>query len=207
MSEVCRPLIEVLAEIEDPRHARGRRHPFVAILALAVVATLCGAKGYVAIAEWGRNYGGALALALGFTRPKTPCASTFYLALRDLDRPTFERVLGQWAEQVLAATPRRKGEWEALAIDGKTVRGAKQQGALEVHLLSVLSQRLGLTLFQHAVADKTNEIGAIQEVLAALVLEGRRATTFSPVCRRGVPPAVRGKRGASSSSSPAGHRT
>ena len=45
MSETCRPLIEGLAEIEDPRHARGRRHPFVAILALAVVATLCGAKG------------------------------------------------------------------------------------------------------------------------------------------------------------------
>src|SRR5205807_1295225 len=99
MTETCRPLIEVLAEIEDPRHARGRRHPFVAILALAVVA----------IAEWGRNYGGALAHALGFTRPKTPCASTFFLALRDLDRQTFERVLGQWAEGVLAATPRRKG--------------------------------------------------------------------------------------------------
>ena len=195
MSETCRPLIEVLAEIEDPRHARGRRHPFVAILALAVVATLCGAKGYVAIAEWGRNYGGALALALGFTRPKTPCASTFYLALRDLDRPTFERVLGQWAEQVLAATPRRKGEWEALAIDGKTVRGAKQQGALEVHLLSVLSQRLGLTLFQHAVADKTHEIGAIQEVLAALVLEGRVVTMDALLCQREVARTIREKGG------------
>src|SRR5712691_9205444 len=99
MTETCRPLIEVLAEIEDPRHARGRRHPFRAILGLAVVATLCGAKGYVAIAEWGRNYGGALAQALGFTRPKTPCASTFFLALRDLDRPTFERVIGRWTEQ------------------------------------------------------------------------------------------------------------
>src|SRR5438309_11918337 len=101
MSETCRPLIEVLAEIEDPRHARGRRHPFVAILALAVVATLCGAKGYVAIAGWGRNYGGAVARALGFTRPKTACASTFYFALRAQDRPTFERVRGQWDEQVM----------------------------------------------------------------------------------------------------------
>src|SRR5437660_11932163 len=98
MTETCRPLIEVLAEIEDPRHARGRRHPFVAILALAVVATLCGAKGYVAIAEWGRNYGGALALALGFTRPKPPCASTFLLALRDLDRPTVARGPGPRAD-------------------------------------------------------------------------------------------------------------
>ena len=51
MTATCRPLIEVLAEVEDPRHARGQRHPFAAILALAVVATLCGAKGYTAIAE------------------------------------------------------------------------------------------------------------------------------------------------------------
>ncbi len=195
MSETCRPLVEVLAEIEDPRHARGRRHPFVAILGLAVVATLCGAKGYVAIAEWGRNYGGALAQALGFTRPKTPCASTFFLALRDLDRPTFERVIGRWTEQVLAATPRRPGEWEALAIDGKTVRGAKQQGALDTHLLSVLSQRLGLTLFQQAVADKTNEIGAIQAVLEALVLEGRVVTMDALLCQRDVARTIRAKGG------------
>ena len=186
MGERCRPLIEVLAEIEDPRPRRGRRHPFAAILGRAVVATLCGAKGYVAIAEGGRNYGGALAQALGFTRPKTPCASTFFLALRDLDRQAFERVIGQWAEQVLAATPRKPAAWEALAIEGKTVRGAKQQGALEVHRLSVLSQRLGLTLFQQAVADKTNEIGAIQAVLEALVLEGRVVTMDALRCQRAV---------------------
>src|SRR5437870_8160979 len=143
MTATCRPLIEVLAEVEDPRHARGQRHPFAAILALAVVATLCGAKAYTAIAEWGRNYGGAFAQALGFTRSKTPCASTFYLALRDVDRQAFERLLAAWAETALAATPLPKGEKEALAIDGKTVRGAQQQGALDVHLLSVLSQRLG----------------------------------------------------------------
>jgi hypothetical protein len=55
MTGECRPLIEVLAEVQDPRKARGKRHPFAAILALAVVATLCGAKGYSAIAAWGRN--------------------------------------------------------------------------------------------------------------------------------------------------------
>lgn len=195
MVEAGRPLIEVLAEIPDPRHARGQRHPFGAILALAVVATLCGAKGYTAMAEWGRNYGGALAQALGFTRPKTPCASTFFLALRDLDRPIFERILGRWAEAVLAAIPCPPGEWEALAIDGKTVRGAKQQGALEVHLLSVLSQRLGLTLFQQAVADKTNEIGAIQAVLAALVLEGRVVTMDALLCQREVARTIRAQGG------------
>lgn len=195
MGERVRPLVEVLAEIEDPRCARGKQHPITAILSLAVVATLGGAKGYTAIAEWGRNHGGSLALALGFTRPKTPCASTFCLIFRSIDRQAFERALAGWAEGVLAATPRSPGEWEAVAIDGKTLRGSKKQGALDVHLLSVLSQRLGLTLFQQAVADKTNEIGAMQELLSALVLEGRVVTMDALLCQREIARTIREKGG------------
>jgi len=165
------------------------------MLALAVVATLCGAKGYGAIAEWGRNYGGPLARALGFTRSKTPCAATFYHLLRRLDRLALERALATWAESALAASPPQEGEWEALAIDGKSLRGSQQQGALDVHLLSVLSQRLGLTLLQQAVPDKTNEIGAIQQVLCALVLEGRVVTMDAMLCQREVAATIMGKGG------------
>jgi hypothetical protein len=60
----ARPLIEVLAEVPDFRSNRGKRHPLVAILALACRAMRCGYRSYTAIAEWGRHYGAHLVHAL-----------------------------------------------------------------------------------------------------------------------------------------------
>lgn len=186
MSGTCRSLVEVLAEVEDPRKARGKRHPLAAILALAVAATLCGAKGSGAIAQWGRDQGAPLARALGFTRAKTPCAGTLHSLFQRLDRQALERALSAWVEAVLATCPPAKGSLEALAIDGKTLRGSQKQGALEVHLVSGLSHRLGLTLYQQAVSAKTNEIGTLPEVLAALVLEGRVVTMDALLCQHKI---------------------
>jgi hypothetical protein len=120
------PLIQVLVEIPDFRKSRGKRHPLPAILAMACAATLCGARSYSAMAEWGRNYGRTLAQALGFTHAKTPCAATLHTVFRDLDVELFESKLRQWAEQVLLAYPRRPGQDEALAIDGKALRGSQK---------------------------------------------------------------------------------
>lgn len=144
---------------------------------MACAAMLCGYRGYVAIAEWGHNYGPELSHALGFTRDKTPCVGTLHTVLRNLDRDKLEAKLGEWAESVMVAAPAptdpAEEEQEGIAIDGKTLRGSRKQGAPGAHLLSALSHRLGLTLAQCSVDDKTNEITAISEILRGLVLEGR----------------------------------
>jgi DDE family transposase len=198
MKEECLTLWEVLAQVPDPRDRSGKRHPLPVILALAVAAALCGYKGPTAIAEWSRNYGVEFARALGLTRAYPPCAATFCNVLRRLDREALEAALSAWAQQVLEQLPPAPGTREVLAIDGKTLRGSAQQGALHVHLLSVLSHRLGLTLHQQAVADKTNEIGAIQEVLAALVLEGRVVTVDALLCQREIARTIIAKGGTTS---------
>jgi predicted transposase YbfD/YdcC len=184
MEPQCRPLCDTLHELPDPRQARGRRYPLAAILALMCVAMLCGYRSYSAIADWGRCYGQKLARALGFTRDQTPCAATLHHVLRQLDSSLVEAAIGAWAEQVLMALPPAAGELEALAIDGKTLRGSRKQGAPAVHLLSVLSHRLGLTVWQQAVADKTNEIPVLEDVLRGLLLEGRVITVDALLTQR-----------------------
>lgn len=73
-----------------------------------------------------------------------------------------------------------------MAVDGKTLRGSKKQGAPGTHLLSVLSHRLGLTLTQQAVDVKTNEIKAIETVLEHIVLNGRVLTMDALLTQRQV---------------------
>ena len=168
-----RPLIEVLAEIPDFRAAQGRRHPLSAILALGCCAALCGYRSYGAMAEWGRNYGGRLVRALGFTREQTPCAATLHTVFRQLEVAAFEARLGAWAESWLGAEAVPDAGVEGVAVDGKTLRGSRKQGAAGTHLLSALSHRLGVTLGQQAVDAKTNEIPQAEELLTALVVAGR----------------------------------
>jgi predicted transposase YbfD/YdcC len=166
-------LIECIATLPDPRKVRGKRHPLVAMVALAVAATLCGYRSYSAMAEWVRTSGLAMSQALGFTRTQTPCAATFYHLFRRLDRAALETCLGGWTKQVLAALAGEDTSGLAgVAIDGKTLRGSRKQGAPLTHLLSAVSHRLGLTLGQVAVDEKTNEITAIHPLLQGLLLAG-----------------------------------
>ena len=180
------PLIEVFSDIADFRKSRGKRHPLSAVLALACCAMLCGYRSYSAIAEWGRNYGPAIAPALGFTH-NTPCAATLHTIFRCIDREAFEAKVGAWAERVVATAPVAPEAPEiAIAVDGKTLRGSQKQGAPETHLFSVLAHRAGLTLTQQAVAAKTNEIKEVETVFGQIMLTGRIVTRDALLTQRQV---------------------
>jgi len=179
-------LIEVFSDITDFRQSRGKRHPLSALLALACCAMLCGYRSYGAIAEWGRNYGTDMAHALGFTH-HTPCAATLHTIFRSIDREAFEAKVGAWAESLVATVPSVPEAPEiAIAVDGKTLRGSKKQGAPETHLLSVVTHRVGLTLTHQAVAAKTNEITEVETVFGKIVLAGRIVTMDALLTQRQV---------------------
>jgi predicted transposase YbfD/YdcC len=179
-------LVEYLEQIPEYRQARGKRHPLLALLLLVCVATLCGAQGQRAIADWGRFCGPAWLRRLGFTRPRGPSQPTLSRLFQRIPHRTVEAVLGRWAEQVLRNCPAEAGALEGIALDGKALRGSQRQGAADAHLLAAFSHRLGVVLGQLGVPDKTNEIGAAGECLLALMLEGRVVTADALLTQREI---------------------
>jgi predicted transposase YbfD/YdcC len=169
-------LKDALADVPDFRQAQGRRYELLPVLLLCCVAVMCGARSQAAIADWGHNYGARWLSRLGIHRRRGPSQPTLHRILKGLDSARLEQCVSRWAEQVLAACRAPADALEALAIDGKTLRGSAQQGAVESHLLSALSHRLGVVVAQLGVQDKSHELGHLQPLLEALVLDGRVVT-------------------------------
>jgi len=143
-----RGLLEAFGRVPDPRGAKGRRHPLPAILALATAAMLSGARSLYAMAQWGRLQDPAVIKALGFTRDKTPSVSTLHLVLSLLDIASFERALREWAQREFG--DRR----EAIAIDGKGIRGIHGEELPGVRLVAAYADKAGLVLAQSGGKDQ-----------------------------------------------------
>ena len=88
--------------------------------------------------------------------------------LQDLDPTDLNTRLRSW---LCTRTGTVEGR-TVIAMDGKTVRGARLGQASAPHLLSALDHATGAVLSQARVADKSNEIPAIRELLEPLDLDG-----------------------------------
>jgi hypothetical protein len=148
-------LLRSLADVPDPRSRHGRRHPLPAVLALATAAMLCGARSLYAIAQWGREQPPEVVRALGFTRQPTPGVATLHRVFKALDVDRFEQVLAQWAQAALGD----RGQGEAIAIDGKALRGIHGEQLPGVRLVAAYDVQTGLVLAQKGGQTEKNPPG------------------------------------------------
>lgn len=178
-------LLDILAEVPDPRHKKGKRHPLVSILALIVIGLMSNHKGYTSIATWARNQP-ELTKALGFRSPKTPCAATIHNLLKRLDVVRLEASLTTWVFSKLESLQVLKTQHlHGVAIDGKELRGSEDpETGYRTHLLSAVSHELGITLAQCAVSQKTNEIPISTKLLKTFEVVGKVVTTDALLTQR-----------------------
>jgi predicted transposase YbfD/YdcC len=151
-------LLDLLAQVPDPRKRRGRRHPLAGLLAVGIAAVIAGSRSFAAIGQWAADAGPEVLAVLGAVRGAAD-ESTFRRAFALASPDALDRVLGAW----LWTRAVRAGGRLVIAIDGKTVRGAKNKDGKAPHLVAALAHGIGAVLGQVAV----DEIPAVRELLKA----------------------------------------
>lgn len=163
-------LVEVLEAMEEFRKPRGVRFPLWSVLAIAACATLSGAKSFAAMAQWAKEVPREVLLRLGCRRKNPPSEKTYRRILSAFGVERFEEKVGEW----FAGQTVSKGQ--AIAVDGKVVRGSRDGESPATHLLSAFSHEDGSVIAEQRVADKTNEIPCVEPLLENLDIEGAVVT-------------------------------
>lgn len=190
------------ALITDQRKRRGVRYQLAPLLALIMLAKLCGADKPVEIADWVSERTERLRRDLGLSWKRMPHHSTYRrllasgLKIEELEKQAREFItslgvkedemkevegkheeLKVVCEKVEVVKPEQVKIDQLRAIDGKTLRGTIPTGETQgAHLLSIYQANRCATLAQCAVANKENEISAAPRLIEQVDVRGKTVT-------------------------------
>ena len=174
-------LLRWFGELDDPRPGRNVMHRLSDMLALAILAVLCGADRWVEVATWGRCKLEWLRSFLPLPHG-IPSHDTFGRVFGRLDPASFEKCFMAWTAALA------RSDCRLIAIDGKTLRHSfdRADGKAAIHMISAWSQENQLVLGQLTTEAKSNEITAIPELLKLLDLQGAVVTTDAMGCQKTI---------------------
>jgi DDE_Tnp_1-associated len=141
-------LLDALRTLTDPRHRRGVRHPFAAVLALTFLGLVCRQTDFAAIARWANAHWPTLKPALGFTRRYAPHATTLARVTALYSVAEFQAALGRWLAGLVAVDA-----VVTAAVDGKTSKQGHGADGDPIHVLNVFAHDARVCLAQWAVGD------------------------------------------------------
>lgn len=175
-------ILDHFRALDDPRVSPATRHRLLDIVAIALLAVVCGADSWVEVEQFGKEKRDWLRTFLALPHG-IPAHDTFGRVFAALDPAQFERCFASWVGAVARLTA-----GEVVAIDGKVLRRShdRANGKGPLALVSAWAGANRLTLGQVAVADGSNEIAAIPELLRLLALKGCVVTIDAIGCQREI---------------------
>lgn len=173
--------LEHFADLEDPRQRAKVLYPLDEVLLLCLLGVLAGCESWVEIAKFGEKKLDLLRRFRPF-KDGTPSHDQLGDIFAALDAEQFQHCFIAWVSSLTGLGP------EIVAIDGKTLRRSYQESGAKapIHMISAWSARQNLVLGQAKVADKSNEIVAIPQLLDLLTIEGATVTIDAMGCQREI---------------------
>lgn len=162
------PLLDHFKDLEDPRVEYLVDHYLLDIIGLTICAVICGADTWVEVETYGRAKEEWLHQFLALPNG-IPSHDTIARLFAALNPDALQECFLRWVRSVAQLSA-----GEIIAIDGKTLRHSYDTGGDKgaIHMVSAWASQNRLVLGQVKVADKSNEITAIPELLQVLDLHG-----------------------------------
>lgn len=177
LSETC---LKYFSDLEDPRlHNHNLRHNFHDILIIAILATICGADGWVDIEQFGVAKQKWLSTFLELPHG-IPSHDTFGRVFSLIDPEAFGACFLNWIHSLPIDLKK-----EIIALDGKSVRGSnnRQTQSPMLHLVSAWAANNRMMLAQVKTEDHSNEITAIPKLLKLIDVKDSVVTIDAMGCQ------------------------
>lgn len=173
-------LITILREVPDPRVDRTKDHELTDLLVIALCTILCGGDSFYDMEDFAQVRQEWLKTFLPL-RNGPPSHDTFNRLFQAMDPNAWADALGRWTQSVRTALG-----GEVVALDGKSLRRALNQGEDMRTIVSAWATQSGLLLGQRKVRDKSNEITVVPELLQMLELSGCIVTADALHCQKQI---------------------
>jgi predicted transposase YbfD/YdcC len=166
-------------DLSDPRVDRTKLHKLMNILVIAICAVIAGADNWEDVEEFGKArlewFQSFLDLPNGI-----PSHDTFNRVFARLDPEQFQAGFIRWMSAVTEVIG-----GQVIAIDGKVLRRSHDKGIgkAAIDMVSAWASANHLVLGQVKVNEKSNEITAIPQLLAALEVSGCIVTIDAMGCQ------------------------
>jgi predicted transposase YbfD/YdcC len=189
-------LLEILAQIPDPRRFRGRRYLLAFVLAVAAACVLAGAKSFREIGDQAADLPQEVLARLGgkphplLGKIIAPSEKRIRTLIHAIGAQKLDEVIGGWL-RALADEGRLDRLLTAIAIDGKWLRGVADG---QVKLFAAMLQEEKVMIGQVRIPDETTETTQVKELLDAVDLEGAVVTADAAHAQRETAEYIAGKK-------------
>lgn len=172
----------LFSELVDQRRARGKRYQQEPLLCALLLAVLSGATSLRKMELFIEERLGQLNALFGTSWKKAPTWVGIRRFLLKLDATKVEEVVRRHAEKQVSTQP----GIQFIALDGKALRGSASRvtDLRARQLVSAFTQDDLIILGHLEVADKSNEIPAVQSLIESLRLSGRVFTLDAMHCQK-----------------------
>ena len=186
--ETTNKLKTIFGSIDDFRRSHRKVYELESILLIGIISVICGADSWNEMENYAQSKEEFLRSFLDLLNG-IPSHDTFNRVFSNIDSEQFETCFIEWVSTLAQLQPR-----EVVAIDGKTIRGAKANGKKSpVHMVSAWANENNLVLGQIKVSEKSNEIIAIPKLLKVLALKNTIVTIDAMGCQTNIATKIIGK--------------